>query len=79
MELKKLIGYQIVDEDTYAPSMPDGFYSFQIIRPSCLQKVANKFFRKQMDDPVKWVIIPIYEGDVEEPTFIGKEERANEN
>jgi len=63
-EREKLLGYQIVSKDGNN-DIPEGFWSFEIIRT---KKVLNNFFSK--DNSGSWVVVPIYSGDIEEPTFI---------
>jgi len=60
--LKKIIGFQIVDK---TQNIPEGFYSFEVFVHMDdvleeLQQLQNK----------KWLIEPIFEGDIEDPTFI---------
>ena len=65
--MRKFLGYQIVDEDTH--DVPEGFYSFTVIVDALK---LTSFFETQKgeDEPCKWIVIPIFEGDVEEPTFV---------
>ena len=60
--MKRIIGFQIVDKDK---NIPDEFYSFEVFVNiddviKELQHLQNK----------KWLIEPIFEGDIEDPTFI---------
>ena len=61
---KKFLGYQIVSKDGNY-NIPEGFWSFEIIQT---KKVLDDFFRK--DKSGLWVIVPVYSGDIEEPTFV---------
>lgn len=63
-EKRKFIGYQIVSIDG-KHNIPDEFYSFVVIRT---KKVLDDFFRK--DKSGLWVIVPVYSGEIEEPTFL---------
>lgn len=65
--MSKFLGYQIVDEDTH--DIPKGYYSFTVIKDASR---LTEFFKSQegADEPCKWIVIPIFEGDVEEPTFV---------
>lgn len=63
----ELIGYQVVGDDG---ELPDGYFSFQVFKD---KHEATRILRKtEVEEPHKtgMTIYPIYEGDVEEPTFI---------
>lgn len=60
--MKIIVGFQIVDKNK---NIPEGFYSFEVFVHiddvvDELQQLQNK----------KWLIEPIFEGDIENPTFI---------
>lgn len=60
--MKIIVGFQIVDKNK---NIPEGFYSFEVFVHMDdvvdeLQQLQNK----------KWLIEPIFEGDIENPTFI---------
>ncbi|MBE0427847.1 MAG: hypothetical protein IBX72_14535 [Nitrospirae bacterium] len=59
---KKFIGYQIVDRDNM---IPDGFASFEVIKT---HSVIDDFFKEHVGEG--WFVVPVYEGDIEEPSFI---------
>jgi hypothetical protein len=60
--LKKIIGFQIVDKDK---NIPEEFYSFEVF--VSIEDVIREL--ESLYDK-KWLIEPIFEGDIEEPTFI---------
>ena len=66
----KLIGYQIVSNDG-KNEIPNLFHSFEVIADAY---VAEKWLALEKANPengkFRWVLLPIFEGDVEEPTFI---------
>lgn len=68
--MKNLIGYQIVSNDG-KNELPECFYSFEIINDAY---VAEKWLQIEKSNPengiFRWVLLPIFEGDIEEPTFI---------
>ena len=60
--MKKIIGFQIIDKDK---NIPEEFHSFEIFANIVdvikeLEQLQNK----------KWLIEPIFDGDIENPTFI---------
>ena len=67
---KPLIGYQIVSNDG-KNELPSCFHSFEVINDAY---VAEKWLAMENANPehgkFRWVLLPIFEGDVEEPTFI---------
>lgn len=67
--MKKIIGYQIVSDDG-ENNIPDEFYSFEIFEK--FEHVID-WLEEEKNDPtheIDWVILPIFEGDIEEPTII---------
>ncbi len=68
--MKAIIGYQIVSNDG-KNDQPSCFYSFEVIN-EC--EVAEKWLVMEKNRPehgeFRWVLLPIFEGDVEDPTFI---------
>jgi hypothetical protein len=58
--MKRPIGYQVVDGNG---NYPDGYYSFQILT----LRESLSIFQK---DKKRWRLLPIFKGDIEEPTFI---------
>ena len=59
--MEDLLGFQVVDKDNEIhPNMDASFciYSF---------KDAVEMFK---DDKVRWRLLPIFEGDIEEPTLM---------
>jgi hypothetical protein len=60
--MKKVIGFQIVDKDK---NIPYGFYSFEIF-----VDIAVVIKELEILQDKKWLLEPIFEGDIEEPTFI---------
>lgn len=68
--MEKLIGYQIVTNDG-KNDIPSCFFSFEVfsnIRTVEQWIVAEK--NNLINGKFRWVILPIFDGDVEEPTFI---------
>lgn len=59
--MKKLIGFQMVNKQG---AMPDQHYSFEVFP---LNHILTE--RLMMPNPYDWVLIPIHEGDIEEPTI----------
>jgi len=70
METNKLIGYQIISNDGKY-ELPSCFYSFEVIDDF---SVAEKWIIMEKKNPenglFRWVVSPVFEGDIEEPTFI---------
>ena len=61
MRKRKLLGYQVIDP--VAGEMPDGWVSFGIYSlPDC-RRVIN-------EDKDRWQLVTIFEGDIENPTFM---------
>ena len=60
--MNKIIGFQIVDK---GKNIPEGFYSFEVFID-----IADVVTKLEALKSKKWLIEPIYEGDIEEPTFI---------
>lgn len=60
---KKIIGYQIVDTDSGA-DIPEVFFSFVVMSETFCKKwlADNNLFGE-------WKMVPVYDGDIEEPTF----------
>lgn len=65
-----LIGYQIESNDGQH-EIPDCFHSFEVITTI---EIADLWIRLEKMTPengqFRWVIVPVFEGDIEEPTFI---------
>jgi len=60
-KFKNLDGFQVVDKDNEIhPSMDASFCLYRLF--DAMQMVK--------DDPNKWTLLPIYKGDVEEPTYM---------
>lgn len=58
----KVIGYQVVnDKKQYFP----GYHSFIVLSLSMA-------LREQAREPMVWRLLPIREGDIENPTFVGE-------
>jgi hypothetical protein len=68
--MKLIIGYQIVSNDG-KNEIPDPFYSFEVISDVY---IAQRWLELEKANPecgeFRWVLLPIFEGDVEEPTFL---------
>lgn len=67
--MKNIIGYQIESADGQH-NTPNEFWSFEIFKT---KENAEKWLKEsRLDDkfPGEWHIIPIYEGDIEEHSFI---------
>jgi hypothetical protein len=62
--MKKLIGYQIVDQNK---NIPNDFNSFEVLS----WDIANDWIINNDPTEIIWSAEPVYEGDVEEPTFVG--------
>lgn len=60
MRKRKRLGYQVVDR---AGEMPDGWVSFGIYSLADCRRVIN-------EDKDRWQLVTIFEGDIEEPTFM---------
>lgn len=67
---KKIIGWQIVSDDG-KNDIPVGFYSFEIW---VSKKEVEAYLQIEKENPkfgeYRWKIVPIYEGDIEEPAFL---------
>ena len=68
--MKKIIGYQIVSNDG-KNDIPACFFSFEYfedfnlaIKWLELEKTSSEF------GTFRWLILPIFEGDIEDPTII---------
>lgn len=60
MSKRKRLGYQVIDADD---EMPDGWVSFGIYSLADCQRVID-------EDKERWQLVTIFEGDIEEPTFM---------
>lgn len=62
---KTIVGYQIESRDG-KQNIPEGQYSF------CIYNLAfvHEWFAADPGRVREWCIIPIFDGDVEEPTFV---------
>ncbi len=60
MRKRKRLGYQVVDADG---EMPNGWVSFGIYSLADCRGVIN-------EDKTRWQLVTIFEGDIEEPTFM---------
>ena len=60
MSKRKLLGYQVIDADA---EMPDGWVSFGIYSLADCQRLID-------EDKDRWQLVTIFEGDIEEPTFM---------
>lgn len=61
MRKRKRLGYQVVDPA--AGEMPDGWVSFGIYSLADCRRVIN-------EDKDRWQLVTIFEGDIENPTFM---------
>lgn len=59
----KIIGYQITNN---ANEIPKEYWSFHVLGVNEI----NRWFTINYKIAQKWHIIPIFEGEVEEPTFV---------
>ena len=68
-QMKKIVGYQIVSND--GKNVPECFYSYEYFVDVNL---ATKWLELEKSNPeyggFRWVLLPIFEGDIEEPTEI---------
>lgn len=64
MKKKRLLGYQIESRDG-THDIPDEFHSFEIITT---KKMLDEFFSG--NDGGEWMVVPIYEGDIEKPSYL---------
>lgn len=60
MRKRKRLGYQVVDAEA---QMPEGWVSFGIYSLADCQRVID-------EDEDRWQLVTIFEGDIEEPTFM---------
>lgn len=80
MATKKIIGYQIVK---YSPltkkydDIPNGMYSFVIFKYSSNANLYAKNLPRGRHTLIK--VVPVYEGDIEEPTFFEDTLRTSDN
>ena len=67
--MEKIIGYQIISKDR--TEMPDCFWSFEVFAD---KGIAQKWLDLEKLNPehgeFRWKLVPVFEGEVEEPTFI---------
>ena len=61
MRKRKRLGYQVIDPA--AGEMPDGWVSFGIYSLVDCRRVIN-------EDKDRWQLVTIFEGDIENPTFM---------
>jgi hypothetical protein len=61
MRKRKRVGYQVIDPAT--DEMPDGWVSFGIYSLADCRRVIK-------EDKDRWKLVTIFEGDIEEPTFM---------
>jgi hypothetical protein len=68
--MSKLIGYQIVSGDGKC-EQPLCFFSFEVLENF---ELVETWFELEKQNPehgnFRWVALPIFEGDVEEPTLL---------
>lgn len=62
---KNLLGYQIVSRGDYHP--PDGVGENEVFTRI---KALDDFFRQHTGDEGDWIVIPVYEGDIEHPEIV---------
>lgn len=68
--MNKLIGYQIVSNDG-KNEIPSCFFSFEVIDDFAIAEIWLIMEKKNPENgDFRWVVLPIFEGDVEEPIFI---------
>lgn len=68
--MSKLIGYQIVSNDG-KNELPECFFSFEVIEDVHNAERWLIHEKKKLEyGEFRWVILPIFAGDVEEPTMI---------
>jgi hypothetical protein len=60
MRKRRRLGYQVVDADG---EMPDGWVSFGIYKLTDCRRAIN-------ENKTRWKLVIIFEGDIEEPTFM---------
>lgn len=68
--LKRVIGFQIVSNDGNN-DIPECFFSFEMFEDI---ELACTWLEHEKTNPehgeFRWVILPIFEGDIEEPTIM---------
>lgn len=71
---KKIIGYQIVNAEK---NIPYGLYSFQLFKTSedAFRYLRENELNKGLPPERCWSVKEYYEGDIEEPTYIGTEKK----
>jgi hypothetical protein len=70
MTSTKLIGYQIVSNDG-KNELPKCYFSFEVIEDIGIVEKWLIMEKKNPENGVfRWVALPIFEGEVENPTFI---------
>lgn len=62
---KKLIGFQIESNDG-RHNIPQGLASYEIFGS---KRKAIRYIKENCSDPENWIILPIAEGDIEEPSW----------
>jgi hypothetical protein len=71
---KKVIGYQIVNAEE---NIPNGLYSFQVFKTAedAFRYLREHALNKGVPPEQCWFVKEYYEGDIEEPTYIGSEKK----
>lgn len=75
---KKVIGYQITNDKQ---EIPNGLFSFQVFKTA--EQAFNYLREHKLNKGVPaeqcWFVKEYYEGDIEEPTYIGSEKKKKYN
>ena len=71
---KKVIGYQIVNAEE---NIPNGLYSFQVFKTAedAFRYLRENELNKGLPPEKSWFVKEYYDGDIEEPTYIGSEKK----
>lgn len=66
---RPIMGYQIVSNDG-KNEIPDCFYSFEVLDFGVAELWLHAEQRNPEHGQFRWVLLPVFDGDIEEPTII---------
>lgn len=70
--MENIIGYQVVSNDGKNET-PECFYSFEMFEDVNLAEIWLNLEKKNPEHgEFRWVLLPIFDGDIEDPTIINE-------
>lgn len=68
--MTSIIGYQIVSSDGHL-ILPEAFWPFEVISDISVAEAWLTLEKTNpQNGPFRWVLLPVFEGEIEDPVFV---------